>query len=100
MKRASLLTIAVAFVASFAASGCRRATQADCQLIIEKSVELQLKESNRADNPEFVAKEKERLTRELDEAAGKNCVGRFMSNSSLNCVRSAQTTQELERCVK
>jgi hypothetical protein len=80
-------------------SACRRATQADCQVIIDKSVELQMKESNK-DEPALVAKEKERLTKEMEEAMGKNCVGRIMSKSAIDCVKGAQSTKQLEQCVR
>jgi hypothetical protein len=96
MTRASSIFLGLLFLCL---CSCRRATQEDCQVIIDKSVELQMKESNK-DDPGLVAKEKERLAKEMEEAMGKNCVGRIMSKSAIDCVRGAQSTKQLEQCVK
>jgi hypothetical protein len=90
------MTIATALVAIVACG--RQATAADCELILDRSVELQMKEMDKVD-PEAIAKRQAILREEL---AGemKGCVGRSISDAMMTCVRNAKSSGELEKCVK
>jgi hypothetical protein len=80
-------------------SGCgRRATELDCQLIVDKSVELQLRESNQT-SPEAIQKREEQVRAELQDEI-KSCEGRRVTEKTLACVQAAPTTQELDRCLR
>ncbi len=92
---------AAAATALFAAasSGCgRRATELDCQLIVDKSVELQLRESNQT-SPEAIQKREEQVRAELGDEI-KSCEGRRVTEKTLACVQAAPTTQELDKCLR
>ena len=97
----------ISIVAAFAAaalvglglSGCgRRATELDCQLIVDKSVELQLPETNQT-SPEAIEKREEQVRAELQDEI-KSCEGRRVTEKTLACVHSASTTQELDKCLR
>ncbi|WP_198096903.1 hypothetical protein, partial [Clostridioides difficile] len=60
-------------VVALAACG-RKATSSDCQLILDRSVELQMKEMDKGD-PDAIAKRQAILRQEL-EGEMKDCVGR------------------------
>jgi hypothetical protein len=80
-------------------SGCgRRATELDCQLIVDKSVELQLRETNQT-SPEAIEKREEQVRAELQDEI-KSCEGRRVTEKTLDCVHSAATTQELDKCLR
>jgi hypothetical protein len=94
-RRAAFACIVFAF--GLCACG-RRATAADCQLILDRSVELQMKELDKGD-PEAIAKRQAVLRQEL-EGEMKDCIGRRITDQMMACVRGATTTTELERCVR
>ena len=79
-------------------SGCgRKATEADCELILDRSVELQMKELDKRE-PSAIQKRQEVLRKEL-EGEMKDCVGRRVTDKMIGCVRSAATSADLEKCV-
>jgi hypothetical protein len=79
--------------------GCgRRATQADCQLIVDRSVELQAKESSETD-PAVIAEREKRIKAAL-EADIHECESRRVTDKTMACVRAATTTEELDRCLR
>ncbi len=98
----SALQVALAVLAlapAGALGGCgRRATTADCQLIVDKSVELQLKDMDLRDAPSIQKREQE-VRAEL-EAEIKSCEGRHVTERTLACVRAATTTQGLDACLR
>jgi hypothetical protein len=86
-------------VAPVTLAGCgRRATELDCQLIVDKSVELQLRESNQT-SPEAIQKREEQVRAELQDEI-KSCEGRRVTEKTLACVQAAPTTQELDKCLR
>ncbi|MGO9834827.1 MAG: hypothetical protein ACLP1X_11460 [Polyangiaceae bacterium] len=96
MRQVALLLLAGS---ASSAAGCgRRATEADCQLIVNKSVELQMKEMSRADSPSIEKREQEVRAQLGDEI--KSCEGRNVTERTLSCVRSASTTQGLDACLR
>jgi len=87
------------FGAAVTLAGCgRRATEADCQLIVDKSVELQMKEMEKTD-PVAIQKRQDALRHEL-EPEMKECVGRRITDKMMACVKGAQQSADLETCVK
>jgi hypothetical protein len=76
----------------------RRATPADCQLLVDRSVELQLKENNLADAAAIAERERQ-VRAELDDEI-KSCESRRVTEKTMACVRAASSTQELDRCLR
>jgi hypothetical protein len=76
----------------------RRATAADCQLIVDRSVELQLKELSESDAAAIAKRERE-VRAELGGEI-RACESRRVTDRTMACVRSASSTQELDRCLR
>src|SRR5580692_7573201 len=84
--------------ASTLAVGCgRRATPADCQLIVDKSVELQMKSTAETD-PKAVAEREVRIRAALGDQI-KVCETRRVTDKTIACVQAAAATSELEQCL-
>jgi hypothetical protein len=90
----------VALVAGlFALSGCgRRASEADCRLIVDKSVELQLRAVNFTDLSQ-IRKQEEHVRAELQPEL-ESCEGRRVTDRVMRCVTAASSMQELDRCLR
>jgi hypothetical protein len=79
--------------------GCgRHATSADCQLIVDKSVELQMKEMSETDAAAIVEREKH-IRDELEDQI-QSCQSRRVTDRTMACVKGATSTQELDRCLR
>jgi hypothetical protein len=92
------LTLAAALPGAVLGVGCgRRATPADCQLIVDKSVELQMKEMSETD-PAVIKERKEHIRGELQDDL-KSCETRRVTDKTMACVASAPSTQELDKCL-
>ncbi len=100
MREISIVAaLTAAALAAVGLGGCgRRATELDCQLIVDKSVELQLRETNQT-SPEAIEKREEQVRAELQDEI-KSCEGRRVTEKTLACVHSASTTQELDKCLR
>jgi small lipoprotein (TIGR04454 family) len=93
------MRLSIALLLAVVVAGCgRRATEADCQLIVDRSVELQMKDMAKAE-PDAIAKRQVQLRQEL-EAQMKECVGRRISEKMMTCVKNAQSSEALEGCVR
>jgi hypothetical protein len=88
---------AVLLAATITACG-RRATQLDCQLIVDKSVELELRQTNQT-SADAIQKREEQVRGELQDEI-KACEGRRVTEQTLACVHGATTTQELDACLR
>jgi len=95
----SLATASLGSFGSLGGLGCgRRATPADCRLIVDKSVELQAKETSETD-PAVIAEREKRIRAAL-EADIHECESRRVTDKTMACVQAASTTQELEQCLR
>ncbi len=95
------MRVGVAWVvlASAASVGCgRRATAADCQLIVDKSVELQMKEMSFT-SPAEVQKRVEQVRSQLQGEIA-SCEGRRITDRTVACVQAAKTTKEMDQCLR
>ncbi len=96
MRAPAVATCALAF----ATPACSRATEADCRLIVDKSVELEMKEStDAAVDAAAVQKRVEQVRSELDDQI-RACQGRRVTEKTMACVRAAQTSGELDKCLR
>jgi hypothetical protein len=85
--------------AGVASAGCgRRATTADCQLIVDKSVELQMKEMSFTSDAE-VQKRVEQVRSQLQGDIA-SCEGRRITDRTVACVQAATTTKEMDQCLR
>jgi hypothetical protein len=93
----ALVGSALAF--SFASAGCgRRATEADCDIIVDHMTELQMKAMHITD-PVAIDKRKKEIHDEL-KAQLQGCVGRRVSDAMMACVARSQTADEFDKCLR
>ncbi len=79
--------------------GCgRKATRADCELVVDKNVEVKLKADGMTDPP-LVAKRKEELRASLKDDIDK-CVGKRVTDGMLTCVKGAETAEQIDKCLR
>lgn len=79
--------------------GCgRKATRADCELVVDKNVEVKLKADGMTDAP-LVAKRKEELRASLKDDIDK-CVGKRVTDGMLTCVKGAETAEQIDKCLR
>jgi hypothetical protein len=93
------IALAAIALAGLGGLGCgRRATPEDCQLIVDKSVELQSKESSETD-PAVIAERAKRIRAAL-ESDIHECESRRVTDKTMGCVKGASSTQELDNCLR
>jgi hypothetical protein len=76
----------------------RRATDADCRLIVDRSVELQMKEMSHNDAAAIA--EREQLVRAELEEQIHSCENRRVTDKTIACVRAASTMKDLDSCLR
>ena len=84
-------------MAGLAACG-RRATEADCSFILDRNVEVAMKQMNISD-PVAIAKRKDEIRSEMKDSL-KDCVGKRVTDPMLACVRTAQTADDIDKCMQ
>lgn len=81
-------------------TGCHRATEQDCEKILDRMVELELKDQGVVD-PSTVADRKAAARAKKHDDLMRNCVGKRLPKSSLTCVDKALTPDEItEKCLR
>jgi hypothetical protein len=80
-------------------SACGKpATEADCEKIVTRVTELELKASNVSD-PQQVQAQINEAQRSFKARALKDCVGRRLSQKTLRCVEDAKEARQItEEC--
>jgi hypothetical protein len=104
-KRAIAL-ISLCVSAAWGTVGCGHpATPQECQAIVDRLVELELKEQHVSDPAEIARRRRTSLG--AGDSGGtpadivKDCLGRHLTDRAMACVRSAQTPAEVsERCLR
>lgn len=80
------------------AAGCGHpATEAECLLVVDRNVELQIKAMTTP--PQDVEKEKARVRSEMEPML-KACVGKRITDGKLACVRGADTVVKVDECLR
>ena len=91
--RASLGALATLVV--LALTGCGHpATVDECEEIVEKIARLEL-ERNNAKNPQAIADEIEATKKSVRESTMKECVGKRITRSAMECVRTAKSSKQI-----
>lgn len=99
LVHARLSAGAVALAAVLAVGCGRQASEADCQLIIDRNVELQMKAMN-INDPAAIQRKQEELRKEMKEELRGECVGRRVTDKMMECVTKAETTDAINECVR
>jgi len=74
------------------------ATEADCELIIDRNVEVQMKAMN-VGEPASIAKRQAELKAQMKSEL-KDCVGRRVSNGMMDCLKTATTPEAIDSCMR
>jgi hypothetical protein len=79
--------------------GCgRKATREDCEVVVDKNVELQLKALGVTD-PAIVTKRREEMRAAMRDDIEK-CVGKRVTDANMSCVRNAETADKIDKCLR
>jgi len=101
----SLVRSALLFVAALGLASCGHpATEAECQTIVERIVDLEL-QAQRVTDPAEISKRRSESLGPVGEGNRsevlQGCIGRHITDSALACVRRAETAQEItDRCLR
>jgi hypothetical protein len=77
--------------------GCGRpATQAECDEIVGRIAELEMKEAA-SPAPAEVAKQVTETKQAFQTKSRRECVGRRITSKAIGCVRTAKTAEEIVR---
>ncbi|MEM9693587.1 MAG: hypothetical protein AAGA56_13655 [Myxococcota bacterium] len=88
----------VLFTPVFFALGCGHpATREECELILSKNVEFELRSQNVSD-PKVIDERVETAMKEKGELL-EPCIGTRITDDAVACVRKAQTTEAFEACL-
>ena len=98
MRRATLVRLMLLLGLLLTAECGRRATDDDCRLIVDRSVELQMEEMSQNDKATIAEREKEVRAELQDEI--KSCETRRVTDKTMACVRGAKTMRELDACLR
>ncbi len=86
-------------VAANLLTGCGRpATEADCQLIIDRNVDVQMRAMKLEDRA-LIAKKQEELRNAMKDEL-KDCVNRRVTDGMMRCVREANTAEDITKCIR
>ena len=79
--------------------GCgRKATREDCEVVVDKNVELQLKALGVTD-PAIVGKRRDEMRAAMKDDIDK-CVGKRVTDGMMTCVRNAETADKIDKCLR
>jgi hypothetical protein len=80
--------------------GCgRKATEADCQLIVDRNVEVTMRSMSNQPDQAAITKKQEELRAEMKDGL-KDCVGRRVTDGMMDCVKNAKTQDEINACIR
>jgi hypothetical protein len=83
----------------FGLAGCgRKATRADCELVVDRNIEVKLRADGVTD-PDVIQKRKDELRGSLTDDIDR-CVGKRVTDSMMACVRTAETAEQIDKCLR
>ncbi len=81
-------------------AGCGHpATEQECEDIFRRSAEIELRAQDISD-PAQIEERIAEAKAAKGEALMKDCVGKRITDSAMQCVRGAETADELDACLK
>jgi hypothetical protein len=97
MRRVAFALSVVLAVVALAACG-RKATRADCETIVDRNVEVQLKSQGTVD-PATIAKRRDEIRAEMKDRIDQ-CVGKRLTDGMMACVKKAETADQIDKCLR
>ncbi len=97
--RAGAGSAALVLVLALVLGGCGRpATREDCELIIDRNVELQMKQMQITEQA-MIDKRKAEIRATMGDQL-KGCVGKRVTDKTMVCVRAAASADEIDQCLR
>ncbi|MCL2723342.1 MAG: hypothetical protein FWD69_02800 [Polyangiaceae bacterium] len=90
--------VLVAFVALGTLSCGRKATREDCEVVVDRNVEVQMKALGITD-PAAIEKKRQEMHASMSEDIDK-CVGKRVTDAMIACVKDAPTTDKIDKCFR
>lgn len=95
-----IFSMAALIFASFLLGGCRKATEQDCEKIVDKMIELELKDQGVTDPKTVEVRKTETKAKRRGDLI-RSCVGKRVTTSALTCIDTAQHADEItEKCLR
>jgi hypothetical protein len=89
-----------ALICALFVSGCgHKATEADCQLIVDRMVEVKLDQLGITD-AEDRNRQKDILLSRTTGVDNTDCIGRRITDGMLACVKKAKSQDEITSCLR
>ena len=86
-------------LAATSVAGCgRKATREDCDLVVDRNVELQLSALGVSDAA-VVAKRRDEMKASMKDDIDK-CVGKRVTDGMIACVKSAESPEKIDKCLR
>ena len=99
LKRLVPALAAAAPLFALSPTGCgRRATAKDCDFIVDRYVEIELR-ALKVSDPAIIQQRKTEMRRDLKDDV-KACPGKRITDSMIACVSRAETNDELDKCTR
>jgi hypothetical protein len=76
----------------------RKATREDCEMVVDRNIEVKLRADGVTD-PAVIEKRKGELRPTLKEDIDK-CVGKRVTDGMMKCVRTAETAEQIDKCLR
>jgi hypothetical protein len=97
VRRSAALALAMGI--ALVLGGCgRKATREDCEIVVDRNVELQLKALGVTD-PAVVTKRRDEMRASMREDIDK-CVGKRVTDGMMACVKQAETAEKIDKCLR
>jgi hypothetical protein len=94
-----VVAAAIVLFAGLTLTGCgRKATREDCEAVVDKNVELQLKALGVVE-PVTVAKRRDEMRTSMKDDIDK-CVGKRVTDAMISCVKNAESTEKIDKCLR
>lgn len=85
--------------ASVILSGCgRKATREDCEVVVDRNVEVQMKALGVSD-PDAIAKRRIEMHASMKDDIDK-CVGKRVTDAMITCVKNADSVEAIDKCLR
>lgn len=80
-------------------TGCgRKATRTDCEAVVDRNVELQLKALGVTDDA-IIAKRRTEMRASMSDDIDK-CIGKRVTDGMMTCVKNAPSAEQIDKCLR
>ncbi|HEY8075736.1 MAG TPA: hypothetical protein VIF62_16535 [Labilithrix sp.] len=93
------IRVGVAVLSLVVLAGCgRKATRDDCELIVDRNVEVGLRAQGTID-PQTIQKRKDEMRADMKDRIDQ-CVGKRVTDHEIACVKTSETPDQIDKCLR